>query len=151
MKGSPVNDAIRAGARSGVNVARDSAIALSESEEDTMIRLASAALLATVVAACGGSSLPPARVADTQSSISAAAAVGAEQNPQAALHLKMARDQLRQAQSLLDQGKDEEARLVLERATADADVALMITREAQASASMKKAQGDVESLQSRNQ
>jgi hypothetical protein len=116
-----------------------------------MIRFASTALLTTFVIACGGSSLPPAKAADTQSSISAAAAVGADQNPQAALHLKMARDQLKQAQSLMDDGKDEEARLVLERATADAEVALMITREAQAAANLKKAQADVESLQSRNQ
>jgi hypothetical protein len=116
-----------------------------------MIRFASTALFAVLVVACGGSSLPPAKVADTQSSISAAAAVGADQNPQAALHLKMARDQLKQAQLLLEDGKDDEARLVLERATADAEVALMLTREAQASANVKKAQADVANLQSRNQ
>lgn len=115
-----------------------------------MIRFASTALLTLLVVACGGSSLPPAKAADTQSSISAAAAVGADQNPQAALHLKMARDQLKQAQGLMEDGKDDEARLVLERATADAEVALMITREAQAAANLKKARGDVEALQSGN-
>jgi len=116
-----------------------------------MVRFTRTCLVATFVVACGGSSLPPAKAADTQSSISAAAAVGAEQNPQASLHLKMARDQLKQAQNLIDDGKDEEARLVLERATADAEVALIITREAQAAANVKKAQNDVEALQSRNQ
>ena len=117
-----------------------------------MIRLASSALLMTLLlAACGGSSLPPAKVADTQSSISAAAAVGAEQNPQAALHLKMARDQLKQGQALIDDDKDDEARLVLERADADAQLSLMITREAQASANVKKAQADVQGLQTKNQ
>lgn len=116
-----------------------------------MIRFVSTALLTSLVVACGGSSLPPAKAADTQSSISAAAAVGADQNPQASLHLKMARDQLKQAQSLVEDGKDEEARLVLERATADAEVALMITRQAQASANLKKAQSDVAGLQPRNQ
>ncbi len=116
-----------------------------------MIRIIRTAVLATLVVGCGGSSLPPAKAADTQSSISAAAAVGAEQNPQAALHLKMARDQLSQAQRLIEEGKDDEARLVLERATADADVALIITREAQASANAKKAQAEVQALQSRSQ
>jgi hypothetical protein len=116
-----------------------------------MIRFARTAMCTLLVVACGGSSLPPAKVADTQSSISAAAAVGADQNPQAALHLKMARDQLKQAQSLIDDGKDEEASLVLKRADADAEVALMITREAQASANVKKAQADVDGLQNRNQ
>jgi len=116
-----------------------------------MIRFASTCLVASFIVGCGGSSLPPAKAADTQASISAAAAVGAEQNPQAALHLKMARDQLKQAQHLLEDGKDEEARLVLERATADAEVALIITREAQASANVRKAQSDVEALQNRTQ
>jgi hypothetical protein len=116
-----------------------------------MIRFASAVAFTTLVVACGGSSLPPAKVADTQSAVSAATAVGADQNPQAALHLKMARDQLKQAQGLINDGKDDEARLVLERADADAEVALMITREAQASANVRKAQGDVEGLQNKNQ
>lgn len=115
-----------------------------------MIRFASTALCTLLVVACGGSSLPPAKVADTQSSISAATAVGADQNPQAALHLKMARDQLGQAQGLISDGKDEEARLVLQRADADAEVALMITREAQASENVKKANADVQKLQNGN-
>ena len=114
-----------------------------------MIRFVSTATLITLLIGCGGSSLPPAKVADTQSSISAAEAVGADQNPQAALHLKMARDQLKQAQSLVNDGKDEDAGLVLQRASADAEVAMMLTREAQASANVKKAQNDVEGLQSK--
>jgi Domain of unknown function (DUF4398) len=116
-------------------------------KEDTMNRIASSALFAVCVVACGGSTLPPAKVADTQSSISAATAVGADQNPQAALHLKMARDQLKQAQGLIDDDKSDEARLVLERANADAEVALMITREAEAHDNVKKAQADVQGLQ----
>jgi hypothetical protein len=59
----------------------------------------------------------------------------------------MARDQLKQAQTLIADDKSDEARLVLERADADAQVALMITREAEASANVKKAQADVQSLQ----
>ena len=115
------------------------------------MRFVSPVLLAACLVACGGASLPPARVADTQASISAAAAVGAEQHPQAALHLKMARDQLRQAQGLLDDGKDEQARLVLERAQADADVAMITTREAQASTNLQKSRSEVEALQTGNQ
>jgi len=115
-----------------------------------MMRLTSTLLFVACVAACGSSSLPPAKVANTQSSISAATAVGADQHPQAALHLKMARDQLAEAQSLIDAGKNDEARLVLERADADAEVALVITREAQASENVRKAQADVDALQNRN-
>jgi hypothetical protein len=63
----------------------------------------------------------------------------------------MARDQLRQARSLLDDGRDKQARLVLERAQADADVAMMLTREAKASANLRKAQAEVEALQAGSQ
>lgn len=108
-----------------------------------------AAILLLAVTGCGGSALPPAAVVDAQSSISAAAAVGAEQNPQAALHLKMARDQVSLAQRLRSDGEEEQARLVLERAEADAELALMITREAEASATARRAQTEVENLQLR--
>jgi Domain of unknown function (DUF4398) len=111
-----------------------------------MTRFVSSALLTLSVVACGGNSLPPAKAADTQASISAAAAVGADQNPQAALHLKMARDQLKQAQDLIANDKGDQAKLVLERANADAEVALMITREAEASAAVKKTQADTAAL-----
>jgi hypothetical protein len=116
-----------------------------------MMRFANIALFTMLVAGCGGSALPPAKVADTQSSISAAAAVGADQHPQAALHLKMARDQLKQAQALINDDKGDEARLVLERADADAEVALMLTREAEANAQAKKAQADVKGLETSGQ
>lgn len=112
-----------------------------------MTRKLGPVLVTLFVAGCTGSQLPPARVADTQSSISAATAVGAEQHPTAALHLKMARDQLKEAQGLVDRGKDDEAKLVLERATADAELALIITREAEARANVNKARSDVDALQ----
>ena len=118
-----------------------------------MVRLIGTVLVATfatLLGACGGSALPPARIADTQSAISAAAAVGADNNPQAALHLKMARDQLKQAQALVNDGKDDEARLVLERANADAEVALMITRETVATANARKAEAEVQNLGTKN-
>lgn len=116
-----------------------------------MMKSPSAAILLFMVTGCGGSSLPPAAVVDAQSSISAAAAVGADQNPQAALHLKMARDQLKLAQRLRSDGQDEQARLVLERADADAEMALMIVHEAEASANVRNALAEVESLEARNQ
>lgn len=115
-----------------------------------MIRFVSTVTFITLVAACGGTALPPARMADTQASISAATAVGSENIPKAALHLKMARDQFQQAQALNQDGKGEEAGLVVERARADAELALIITREAQASSTLQKAQGEVQGLENKN-
>jgi hypothetical protein len=104
-------------------------------------------LVATIVlAGCASSPLPPANFTEAQSAISAADAIGAEHEPRAALHLKMARDQLTEAQSLARDGDDEEAALVLSRAKVDAEVALMVTREVTAKREADKATQELKSL-----
>lgn len=95
---------------------------------------------------CGKDALPPPKVVDAETSISAASAVGAEHNPQGALHLKMARDQVQMARNLANDGKGEEAQLLLERAKVDAELALMITREQTARAEANKAEQDLRNL-----
>ncbi len=99
--------------------------------------------------ACGGASLPPPKVTEAESAVSAADAVGAENQPQAALHLKMARDQLARAKNMIENGDEDEARLVLDGAEADANLALMLTRESQAKANAEQAQKEVRELQAR--
>jgi hypothetical protein len=84
------------------------------------------------VVACASNPVPPAKVTDTQAAISAADAVGANNNPRAALHMKLAREQLQQGEALLRDGEDEEGRLVIDRARIDAELALALTREEQA-------------------
>lgn len=84
------------------------------------------------VVACASNPLPPARVTDTQAAITAAEAVGASNNPRAALHMKLAREQLQQGEALLRDGEEEEARLVIDRARMDAELAMALTREEKA-------------------
>lgn len=112
--------------------------------------LLGAAAMLLGVSACGSSALPPAKVTETQSSIVAAEAVGAANHPQGALHLKLARDQMAQAQALLRDDKDEEARLVLERARIDAELALVLTREMKARGEAEQAQRQVAELGTKN-
>jgi Flp pilus assembly protein TadD len=82
------------------------------------------------LAACGGQAYPPADTTPTKTAISAAEAVNAPSVPQAALHLKMAKDQLTTAESLLADGENDEAYLVLERARADAELSMALAKEA---------------------
>lgn len=110
----------------------------------------SASLALFAMVGCGGSALPPAKVTETQSAISAAEAVGAESHPQGALHLKLARDQMQQAQSLLRDDQEEEARLVLERARVDAELALVLTREVRMRAEAQQALDQVRELERRD-
>src|SRR5690349_7890127 len=69
-------------------------LARPSSKGMTMTVLTRTLALGVLVAACGGARTLPANYAPTQAAISAADAVGARNEPRAALHLKMARDQL---------------------------------------------------------
>lgn len=102
--------------------------------------------LAAVLGACSSSHPLPANYAPTQAAIGAADAVGAKNTPRAALHLKMARDQVAQAQTLAARGNDRAAELMLDRARTDAEVALMVSREATARNEAAQARREVQGL-----
>ncbi len=86
---------------------------------------------ASSLIACGGVPRPERQFTQTSSTLSAAEAIGAERTPQAALHLKMARDALSEAERLMAQENYERATLVLDRAEADAELALSLAQETQ--------------------
>jgi hypothetical protein len=89
------------------------------------------ALFATVALACGGAQLNQGRATDVQAAMRAAEAVGAEQQPKASLELQLAREQLEQAKRLAADGENGDANLLLERAHADAELALQLARTEQ--------------------
>lgn len=62
----------------------------------------------------------------------AAAAVRAAEVAQAALHLKLASDELEEARRLIDASEADKALLTLERATVDAELARLLHEEAAA-------------------
>jgi hypothetical protein len=107
--------------------------------------------VAAILAGCASRQELPANYAPTQSAISAAEAVGARNEPRAALHLKMAKDQLVRAQTYAREGDDHEAALMLDRARTDAELALMVTRELEAKKQAERVKRDVDSLSRQNQ
>ena len=88
----------------------------------------SALLVAASLAACGGAQLNQTKLTEVQASVKAAEEVGATDNPQASLHLQLARDEITKAQRLAKDGDEEEAALYLNRAQADAELALQLAR-----------------------
>ena len=103
-----------------------------------------------VAVGCGGGGLPPASVASlssAQAAVRAASEVGAEQVPRAALYLKYAKDQIRDAEALLEDGEEEHAGRVLTRAEADAEVALALARAAEAEGEVEQAQARLNAMQ----
>jgi hypothetical protein len=97
--------------------------------------------VAGLVAACGSSFHPPTdRLASSEAAIRSAKELGAHNDPQAALHVKLADDQVATARHLMKDGDNRRADLVLQRASSDAELAVMITRERAAKTEALKAQ-----------
>lgn len=116
----------------------------------TLIQRAGSLLILTAAVACGSQSAQAPSPTDAHSAISAAEAVGASREPQAALHLKLARDQTAQAESKIRSGDNHEARLLLDQAKVDAELALVLTREAAARAQAETELSKVRQLEQMN-
>lgn len=78
---------------------------------------------------CAGSVPPTQQMADVQSANRSATELGAAQNPRAQLHLKLAEEQMRKAETAMNDGDNERAESLLMRAKADAELAVALTRE----------------------
>jgi hypothetical protein len=108
-----------------------------------------AALFATAIgAACATAGpVPNDRLAASEASYRGAQEAGADTTPQAKLHLKLAADELAQARQLIAQQKNDEAGRTLDRAKADAELAVGLAREAQARLDAEQALEQVKTLQ----
>lgn len=91
--------------------------------KSTVAQAASAILWTASLTACSGTPVPQTQLTEAKVSTSAADAVGARTEPSASLHLKMAEDAIAAAEKFIADGKNAEALALLERATADAEVA----------------------------
>lgn len=90
------------------------------------------ALLFASAAGCASLPAPTGRVASSEAAARSAREVGAERVPQAALELRLAEEQIAKAKELMANGDNERADLMLQRAQADAELALSLAREDQA-------------------
>lgn len=82
------------------------------------------------IAGCAGSPVPNARVASSEAAIRAAQETGSKGVPQAALHLKLAEEQLQSAKALIRDNDNKRADYVLMRAQADAELAIALSHVA---------------------
>jgi hypothetical protein len=99
--------------------------------------------------ACSSVPVPNDQLTAAQAAVAKAEGGGAQDNPQASLRLKNANDQISEAKSLIDQEENEKAKRALERAEADAEVALGLARAEQLKAQAAAAQQEVKDLQSK--
>jgi pyridoxal biosynthesis lyase PdxS len=82
------------------------------------------------IAGCAGYPVPNAKVASSEAAIRAAQETGSGKVPQAALHLKLAEEQLQSAKGLIRDNENKRAEYVLMRAQADAELAIALSHVA---------------------
>lgn len=111
-----------------------------------MHRRPSILLLALMVGGCANKQLSQTKVADTEAAMRSAEEIGAANEPQASLHLRYAQDQLKHARRLMDDGDEKEAHRMLDRAQADAQLALALARTERDRAQAKAAWAEVDEL-----
>jgi hypothetical protein len=99
-----------------------------------------------VLAACASSPVPADKLAQSQAAVRSAHEVGAEKVPPAALHLKVAREELDLARKLISDGDNKRAEYILSRAQADAETAIALAREAEARADAQRTLDEVQQL-----
>jgi hypothetical protein len=104
------------------------------------------ALVAFFAVGCGSSAVPLERLTDAKATVRAAQEAGAQNTPQAALHLKMANDELASAQKAMDDGDNTRARLLLNQAQADADLSLALARGTSEKQQAQQAQAKIDDL-----
>ncbi len=94
-----------------------------------------------VLAACGGSfPVPTERLSSAEGASRTAHELNAEGDPQAALHLKLANEQIEKAKAAMKNDDNKAADLLLQRASADAELSVQLAKGAKAKADAQSAQ-----------
>jgi len=101
----------------------------------------------TVLCACGGAEFNQTRAADVQAAVLAAEQVGASDQPKAALHLQLAKEQMESAKRLAADGDQNNSNLLLDRAKVDAQLALQLARTEREQENARQAWEKIRDLQ----
>jgi hypothetical protein len=113
-----------------------------------MTKAAMICVVAATLLGCATVRLPPEQLERSEAGIRSAAELGAEKVPAAKLHLQLARDQTEAAKKLAADG-DSRALTLLARAEADAELSLVLAREAAVHEEAAKADAQLKALQNR--
>lgn len=98
------------------------------------------------IPACGASR-PVEKETETKAAVRAAEEVGADGVPRSALYLDLAKQQIASAEKLMKDGEQEKAARVLERARADAELAIAVAKAEGERESAEQAAQRVQQLQ----
>jgi hypothetical protein len=88
--------------------------------------------VATLGLGCASAPAPTEQLASAEASMRAAKELGAQQVPRADLHLRLAQEEVTKARKCSEDGDNERAAMLLNRAHADAELAVALSRQATA-------------------
>jgi len=101
---------------------------------------------AVLLAACGGTPKPEARMASSEGAIRGAQEAGAGTVPQATLYLTLAQEEREKALQLVKDDDNHRAAMMLARSEADAELAVALARAAHATHEAREATEQVQDL-----
>ncbi len=102
---------------------------------------------AATALSCASSPKPTAELAEAKAAVRGAREIGAANEPQAALNLRLATEQIAAAEREIADDDNDAARRLLQRARADAELALLQTRSAHRAAQARAAVQRVDELE----
>jgi|SRR5690554_1153954 len=105
----------------------------------------------SVFSGCASVKIPSDQYGQPRETIRVVDEMGVENNPQAKLHLKLANDELENADKLIKQEKKEAAKLSLTRAEADAALALALLKRDEMKKEVDEVQEKLERLKKQTQ
>lgn len=106
-------------------------------------------LVALLASGCAHT-IPEYATESSASAIRTAEEVGATEVPKAALHLQLAKEEFEKAKALFTDGKTDEAKSLLARAEADAELAVTLAREDAEKQAARDAMARVTQLRAEN-
>jgi hypothetical protein len=89
-------------------------------------------LLLPAFAGCASAPAPTDQMTSAKAAVRSAEELGASGVPEADLHVKLAQEQIAHANKLIEEGENERAARLLQRAAADAELAVALAKEAAA-------------------
>ncbi|MEZ4302529.1 MAG: DUF4398 domain-containing protein [Polyangiaceae bacterium] len=104
---------------------------------------------AALAAGCATAPVPASKIDSASASVRMAQELRADDPPAAHARLKIATDELAQAQMLMDAGEHEKASRLLDRAEADAELAIAIAQKSRSERALASAQADVHNVNSK--
>ena len=106
--------------------------------------------LTLIMSGCASTPEPHTALAEAQAEVSVAEATGAQEVPEASLHLKMAKDAITEAERLMQENKNAQATAVLSRAQLDAELAASLAQEQDMKTKAQEQLDRVKSLEQTN-